>query len=290
MIRNEKEKASRFMTEIEKHISESAFLVNESRARNVALSQDRFASLWVSDSTRELWEDFTRTVYPYDDIELGVRNRYFLERLNDQINSGQISTFVNIGAGFTSYPFLINNPCRCVEVDFDHILRYKQKKISSWQNAGKMPERPIIYISADLSDSADVQSLESKLGSILSGASSFILLEGITYYLKTDDLQSLLGLFSDLQPPGSVLAFDFWKPDFTDHPVTARFKKFFADRFGHAEIDYNLFDEDFVRSRPGYEVLEITNVQEQERALSGTNILADYDQILPEYYALLRKQ
>ncbi len=290
MIRREQEKGSHSMTEIEKHISESAFLVNESRARNVALSQDRFASLWVSDSTRELWEDFTRTVYPYDDIELGVRNRYFLERLNNHVNSGYITTFVNIGAGFTSYPFLINNPCRCIEVDFDHVLRYKQKKIAIWQNAGKMPERPIIYISADLSNSADVRSLETQLQSLLSDARSFILLEGITYYLKMDDLRSLFDLISCVQPPGSVLAFDFWKPDVADHPITVRFKKFFADRFGHREIDYNLFDEDFVRSHTGYEVIEITNVQDQERALSGTNILADYDQILPEYYALLRKQ
>lgn len=276
--------------DIEKHISESAFLVNESRARNVALSQDRFASLWISDATRELWEDFTQTVYPYDDIELGVRNRYFLERLNDQIATGHIASFINVAAGFTSYPFLINNPCRCVEIDFDHVLAYKQSRIATWQNAGKMPHREIAYFPADLNDPDDVQSLEHQLQSLLHGARSFILLEGITYYLRMDVLQGLFDLFSRIQPTGSVLAFDFWKPEFAHHPITERFKTFFAERFGYRELDYNLFDEDFVRSRPGYELLEVTNVQEQERILSGTNILANYEEILPENYALLRKE
>lgn len=67
--------------DVEKHISETAFLVNESRARMVELSKDIYARLWVTERTKKIWEDFAKHVYPHDDLELSIRNRYFLEHL-----------------------------------------------------------------------------------------------------------------------------------------------------------------------------------------------------------------
>jgi len=99
----------------------------------------------------------------------------------------------------------------------------------------------------------------------------------------------LLDLCSRLQVSNSTLAFDFWKPDFADHPITSRFREFFTDRFGYRETDYNLFDVDFIRSLQGYEVVEITDVQEQETILAGTSVLSNYEEILPENYAILKK-
>ena len=89
---------------IHQTISESAFLVNESRARRVDISHDIYAQLWVSDSTKKLWDDFSKNVYQYDEIEIGLRNRFFLNRLNSFINSTDNPVFINIGAGFSSYP------------------------------------------------------------------------------------------------------------------------------------------------------------------------------------------
>ncbi len=277
------------MNDFDKHISESAFLVNESRARNVELSRDEYAHLWVSDSTRELWEDFSRDVYPFDEIELGVRNRFFLEWLNLEIASNRTGVFVNIGAGFTSYPFLIDEACRCVEIDYGHVIKHKQERIAKWQNEGTLPKRQVEFIPADLSNRSDIRSLESRLDRLLREDRSFILLEGITYYLEMSALRDLLDLCSRLQVSNSTLAFDFWKPDFADHPITSRFREFFTDRFGYRETDYNLFDVDFIRSLQGYEVVEITDVQEQETILAGTSVLSNYEEILPENYAILKK-
>ena len=117
-------------------ISESAFLVNESRSRRVDISKDIYSLLWVTDSTRELWKDFCKKVYPFDDVELSLRNRFFLDRLNSFLHSKSNPVFVNIGAGFTSYPFLIKSPCICIEVDFKHVITYKQRKIEKWKKEG----------------------------------------------------------------------------------------------------------------------------------------------------------
>lgn len=277
------------MTSFNKHISESAFLVNESRARNVALSRDRFAHLWVTEGTRALWEAFSRDVYPHDAIELGVRNRFFLESLSAFVGANPGAVFVNMGAGFTSYPYLIDEPFRSIEVDFGHVIDYKRAKVQAWQSKGLMPERPLEYIAADLQSDAGILRLQEALDRRLKRSRSFILMEGLTYYLSREELVRLLELYKSLQQEGSIVAFDFWTPDTRTHPTFARLRTFFQDRFGHAETQYNLFELDFVRSIPGYELTAHTDVQTLEGEYLGTRVLAEYDEILPEHYILLKR-
>lgn len=148
-------------------ISESAFLVNESRARRVDISHDVYASLWTTDSTQNLWEDFKRKVYAYDDIELSLRNRFFLDNLNSFISSTDKPIFINIGAGFTSYPFLINKPCRCIEVDLAHVLDFKQEKIQLLIKDKKLPDCNIEFIAVDLCKKTDVNHLYDALCSFI---------------------------------------------------------------------------------------------------------------------------
>lgn len=147
----------------EQNISESAFLVNESRARNVGLSQDEYAHLWVTENTRTLWEDFSREVYPHDATELGSRNRFFLEHLRSAIASSQVTTFINFGAGFTSYPFLVDESCRFIEIDFKHVVEYKKKKVTRWQQMGLLPEREIFFLAADLNEPSDIEGIWNNL-------------------------------------------------------------------------------------------------------------------------------
>jgi O-methyltransferase involved in polyketide biosynthesis len=275
--------------EFKKNISESAFLVNESRARNIELSQDLYAHLWVSNATRTLWEDFSREVYPHDATELGARNRFFLEQLRSSVASGQISTFINFGAGFTSYPFLIEEPCRFIEIDFRHVVDYKQKKIARWQRMGLLPEREIFFLAADLNEESDIEDIWNNLVSLTGDSPSLAQMEGITYYLENHALNHLFKVLSEIQARDSILIFDFWTPDVADHPVTIRFKKFFAERFGHKETEYNLIDSDFINAIRSYEVIKSTNIQELERLYAGTSVLSNYEEILPENYAVLKK-
>lgn len=270
-------------------ISESAFLVNESRARRVELSRDVYAKLWTSDYTKDLWNEFTSKVYPYDDIELSLRNRFFLERLDSYIDSTNNPIFVNIASGFTSYPFLVRNTCKCVEVDFKHVIDFKREKIEMWKQMGKLPRRSIRFFPADICNKKDVEHLRGFLKSLLKKESSFILLEGITYYLDMSALTYLFDMLSDVQNPCSVLTFDFWKTENAIHPVFKRFSKYFTERFGFKETKYNFFDVDFICSINGYELVEVRNIQELENLYSSTTLLKDYENILPENYAVLQK-
>ena len=276
------------MTE-DKHISDSAFLVNESRARDVGLSHDRYAGLWVSEATRRLWEDFSRDVYPLDATELGLRNRFYLDVLQANIRENPDTVFVNIAAGFTSYPFLTERPCRSIEVDFAHVCEYKRRKIDAWRREGILPQREVEYIACDFRSERDLEDLAGRLQDALGGATSAVFLEGITYYLPKTILLRFFGILADVQRQGSVVALDFWTPETAAHPVHARFKRFCAERFGHGQSEYHLFDIGFLKSIPGYEVIETTDIAELEKRFSTGRKLARPDEILPEHYAVLRR-
>lgn len=273
--------------EFKRHISESAFLVNESRARRVVLSHDLYAHLWVSDATRRLWEDFSREVYPYDEIELGARNRFFLERLNSYVETNPGAVFVNVAAGFTSYPFLTQTECRCIEIDYEHVLAFKREKTEEWRREGLLPDRRVEFLAADLTAEAERERLRRTLGAKIAARPSIFMMEGLTYYLESAVLSELFSVFAEVQSKGSVLTFDFWTPDSEKHPVFIRFSEFFEKRFGHRRKNYNLLDVDTVRSVPGYELVELTDIQELEQAYSSTRVLSNYEEILPEDYAVL---
>ena len=68
---------------LEKTLSASAFIVNESRARAEDLSLDSYAKLWVDEDVRKLWRKFREEVYGTDTQALAVRNRFLLRAVNE---------------------------------------------------------------------------------------------------------------------------------------------------------------------------------------------------------------
>jgi O-methyltransferase involved in polyketide biosynthesis len=271
-------------------ISDSAFLVNESRARGAELSRDRYARLWVTESTRRLWEDFSREVYPRDDVELPLRNRFYLDALEKAVRLHPNVVFLNLAAGFTSYPFLVERPCRSIEVDFDHVGRFKRTNTDKWIAEGLLPQREVEFIACDLGSERDVASLTERLRGAVGARPTVAFLEGITYYLKREALERIFGLLREIQKAGSKIALDFWPPEYKDHPVHERFRKFCAERFGHAESDYHFFDADLLRGIAGYDIVEETDIVELERRFSCEHRLADPREILPERYAVLDRR
>ncbi len=276
-------------------ISDTAFLVNESRARMVDVSGDIYAKHWVLPERREfvskLWDDFAMEVYPHDDLELSIRNRFFLNFLQEFVNvNEEKSVFISMGAGFSSYPFLLDRSIYCIEIDYPHVVTFKESRLNSLKSEGVLPDRNVKYFAADLKNTEDLDRLRILLSSDVSGKPSFILLEGLTYYLDMPVLNTIFSMFSEIQPAGSILAFDFWKPDIIQYPVFKRLKRFFSERFDYAEHDYNFIDDKITGLIKGYDVLKKSNVIEQEQNFVGSNILQNHEKVLLENYVVMMKQ
>jgi O-methyltransferase involved in polyketide biosynthesis len=272
-----------------KSISDSAFLVNESRSRRVDISKDIYANLWINESSNKLWNDFYSEVYHFDDIQLSLRNRFFLEKLKSFIDKSSKPVFINIGAGFTSYPFLISDNCKFIEVDMPKVIKYKQKNIKHFIENDDLPNREITFISADICNKNDQIKLKKSLSNQINNNPSFILIEGLTYFLKMQDLIKLFNMLTEIQTSGSILAYDYWKQEKANHPVLRKLMRFFTDRFGFAENQYNLIDSDFIQNIKGYRLVESTDIQELEKTYAKSNLLSNYKKILPEYYDIMRR-
>ena len=271
-------------------LSASALLVNESRARRVDISQDRFARLWVTDETRALWDEFAAEVYPFDAIELGLRNRFFLEALRSFVRSVEHPVCINIAAGFTSYPFLIEEPCRWVEADLEQVVSLKEQQVNQWMAQGLLPARTLEFIAVDLQVGLSRRLLFRRLQELVGDAPSFILLEGITYYLKLRSLHALLSGCGAIQQPGSLLACDFWDASLAENPTFRRLTSFFSSRFGFDASRYLFLDPARFHQLAEYEVVEETDVQSLEKRFLHSEILQDSSAVIPEHYVVLRRR
>ncbi len=269
-------------------VSGTAFVVNLSRARQVALSGDEYAHCWVTPETQALWDELAREVYPHDDISLSLRNRFYLTRLRSFVAAHPRPTFVNLGAGFTSYPQLVDARCRSIEVDLPNIVAHKQERVDAWVRGGILPARTLAFHAADLMRPADLDALATALVGWCAGP-SFVLMEGLVYYLSRDVLDRLFAMLARAQQPGSLVAFEYWPTDAERYGVYRRLETYLARRFGRASHGYTLLDAATVRAITGYEVAETSDVAAEERAHAATRVLQGIDDRLPIEFAVLRR-
>lgn len=272
---------------IERTLSASAFIVNESRARAEALSLDSYAKLWVDDDVRKLWCLFRDEVYAQDPQALAARNRFFLECADSFFTGNPHGIFINIAAGFTSYPYLMENPVETIEIDLPAVVEYKKKKTREFRTAGYLPDRDVTYLACDLNTGKGIEAIVPTLSEKTKERPSFILLEGISYYLKRDSFFSLLNAVSRLQTPGSELSLDYWEPEVLKNRIFMKFRDFLEKRCGHPGRGYNLLTPTDIRSISGYSVGLETDVSAVERRISEKPVLQEWTKRLPENFVKL---
>jgi O-methyltransferase involved in polyketide biosynthesis len=278
---------------LRQHISDTAFLVAESRARRLDVSRDEHARDWVPLERRlavaTLWDEFSRDVYSHDDLELAIRNRFFLERIRHFIATHSNAVFVNVGAGLTSYPFLLEREIACFECDLPHVVRFKQQRMDELSASGILPGRHVSFLELDVFQPNGQEQLRTLLVNTLAKRPTFILLEGLSYYLSFPVLHALFDIFREGQPPGSQVGFDYWMPDLLQHEVFLRLQKFFMKRFGFSAQSYCLFDQGWIGAIEGYRILELSDAARSEGTYAGSSVLANERAILPENYALMER-
>lgn len=95
-------------------------------------------------------------------------------------------TVINLGAGLDTRPYRMNLPAtlRWVEVDFPHLIAYKNEMLAREKTVCALQR-----IAIDLSRSAERQELFQQLGTATSNA--LIITEGVVLYLTTDQAASL---------------------------------------------------------------------------------------------------
>lgn len=276
---------------LSQHISDTALLVNESRARDTALSLDELAREWIPEEARariaQLWDDFAQEVYPHDDLELALRSRYYIEQLRSfQQRAG--GPFVNLGAGLTSYPYIVECP-RSLEVDYPPLSEFKKERTRALRSAGVLPERDVRFVPADLNAPEARERVERELTEFTGKQASFAMAEGVLYYLEPGALSETLSLLRRVQSKGSILALDYWSEAFTHTALFARQERFFEERFGFTAPQYTFVDKEDIHHLQGYRVLEAVDLAELERKYTDSDHLQDEAQTIPNPIVVLER-
>lgn len=270
-------------------ISGTAFVINVSRAKREDVSLDIYAKLWITPEAEALWDELAREVYPFDDVSSSLRNRFYLEQQRAFAAKNARPVSINLAAGFSTYPFLLGPQWRCVEIDYPHIMDAKKERTASFEAQGRLPRRDVTFFGADLGREADLQALGRAMPGWIAERPTFVMMEGITYYLPRPVLDRLFALYAARLPAGSLVAFEHWPPDAAAYPVFQRLNAYLKDRFGWTAPAYNLFDQDYVAGIPGFEVVETTDIATAERRWSPGRVLQDKASRLPIFFCVLRK-
>jgi len=271
-------------------VGATAYLVNASRARQPTISGDPWAAAWIEpgleDRVEALWQDYARAVSPHDDLLVSYRHRFFLTALREMQARTPRFTLVSLGVGFTSYPFLLDAGVRAIEIDRTDIIEQRQARLAAL--ADVLPPRTVELVRCDLADAAQRSALLERLGPDLANGPSFVLVEGLSYYLPRDALDALFSTFRTHQRPGSRLGLDAWPTSIVHDPAFQRQEAYFRDVYAMPHPAYTLLDPEDVGGIEGYRILQHTAAPEMEAADGGTRLAGTAEALDEQLYLLER--
>ncbi len=271
-------------------VDASAHVVNCFRAKYTNISLDNFAHLWVAKPTERLANRYLQEVGESEDIAHCLRHRFFLERLREFSIQATKGVFINIGAGFTNYPYLLNTPIPSCEVDKPNLVESKQQRIQKLQSSHQLPERDILFIpTKDLNKSSENKKLFDSLSQWIDSRQSFVLMEGLLYWLSQDSVNSLFKHLQQTQTTGSLLALNAFKPSEASKEMFHRLRKFSEKGYGIGNLSPNTLSETFHENLLGYKLIDRANYINLSKQLDEVKELENKDSVLEEDCYLLRK-
>jgi O-methyltransferase involved in polyketide biosynthesis len=195
-------------------VHDSALIVNAFRARKADVSADKFASLWIYEKSENWANQYAEKVGITEILVHALRHRFFLECLTQFLEKSPDGVFINIGSGFTNYPYLISPKVLCCEIDTKENINFKKQKLAEFELNGQLPKRNIKFLTVnDLNDLAEIVNLELVLKEWINGRSSFVLFEGVFFYLKIQAISNLYTMLASLQRKGDLVASNSFRPE-----------------------------------------------------------------------------
>jgi sugar-specific transcriptional regulator TrmB/O-methyltransferase involved in polyketide biosynthesis len=269
-------------------IKDTAFWIAACRAEEQEISKDNFAHLWINKESKLIHDKYIKQVSKDENIALSLRNRFFLEELKRFAKEHKNSTFINIGSGVSMYPYLINTNIRFCEVDCKEIIEFKKNKLEEFTRTKKIPNKQIKFYSADLNNKESISQLFSKLSIWTKGDPCFILIEGVSYYLRISNIKQVLTSCHKLQSKADLLGVVTWPKFLKNTEVFNRFENFVEKILGEELLDFTFLDKKEIQDMQKYKLKKHTNYLEISKIYGVSDRLSEKkeDLIYEELYIL----
>ncbi|MCF2874284.1 MULTISPECIES: class I SAM-dependent methyltransferase [unclassified Tenacibaculum] len=267
-------------------IHDTAFMTSIFRAMNESLSNDSYSKLWNNKKTKVWVDDYLKEVSNEEVHTHCVRNRFFLEKIKERLH--EVEVLINFGAGFSMYPFLLDESIIHIEIDKPDIVNNKQTQILNWISKGELPQRDIHFIGTDFSQNYE-EDLYTKIKTIKKDKKSFILIEGVLFFLDMNQAKRIFNFFDKVQKTGEYIGSVSFKHTIKETKVFSRLLQFFNDRIlKTSEDDYLTIDTSFYTKQPRYTIKEHKDYFMYSKELNN-KINQNATDILNENFYLLQK-
>ncbi|WP_103071942.1 class I SAM-dependent methyltransferase [Aquimarina sediminis] len=268
-------------------IHETAFITSMYRSYHEDISKDLYAKLWNNPKTNSLIPSILKNVSKDEAILHSLRNRFFYERVKSFFDKNDGGTFINFGSGFSMYQFQINKNVTTIEIDKKDIINYKKEKIDKWITQGKLPFRKILYTSIDFNILTEREIIKILLP-LLQNKPTFILIEGVLFFLNRDTTNKLFRIFRRIQSPGDLVGSVSYLPEIETTEVYQRLLRYFnanndvGDSFNHQTIPTSYY-----QNTEGYLLKEHIDEFQLSQIYTSNSAITSKSSILNENMYLL---
>lgn len=269
-------------------IHDTAFVTASYRASNEELSKDSYSKYWQNPRTAEWIHKILTEVSPDEPHTHCLRNRYFYETIKRLKKDQKIEVLINLGAGFSMYPFLFEEDLINIEIDKADNIHFKKKEIKKLQDAGKLPKRDIHYIARDFN--LEKAELLEEIKTIVQARPSFVLIEGVIFFLSKKVTNEVFDLISQIQVTGSYVGSVSFLDSIKDTACFKRLIKFFQEDLASGlSLEYLTLATEYYGSLASYELIEHEDYVSLSKEYSPNNIFENGDLILNENMYLLKR-
>jgi O-methyltransferase involved in polyketide biosynthesis len=272
-------------------VHDSALIVNCFRARYASISGDRYAALWTTDEVEQWADQYIAETNPTESLVHALRHRFFLEQLAFFFAQSSERVLINIGAGFTNYPYLLPAHVSYCEIDSEININFKRHTVAELEARGDLPQRRITFLSVhDLNNGAELKNLETYLKTWIDGRASFILLEGVFFYLTLDAISHLYAMFASLQRKGDIVASTSFRPEEANKPIYQKLVDYCRRSYAMPEFTPTTLPTRFYAERLSYALTTHTHYYALAKQFAAAAALDRPDEVLEEDCYLLEHQ
>lgn len=274
---------------LEMKIHETAFIVSTYRSYHETISKDIYAKLWNNPATEALIPAILKNISVHESALHSIRNRFFYEQIKDFFSKNNGGTLINFGAGFSMYQFMLDDNVVTIEIDKKEIVDFKKKKVDSWTQEGKLPKRTILYESIDFNKNPE-EEIVNRIKLLMHKKPTFILLEGVLFFLDRTTTDKLFSVFSGLQNHGDKVGSVSYLPEVENTEVYKRLLQYFDsnndtnDSFSHQTIPNSYY-----KNINNYSLVDYADEYSLAKIYASESGITDKTQILNENLYILEK-